>query len=175
MQTERVLRMNELYAEALVKAKTTPKSIAIRVGLILVAVIAVFFALTSGQMLVFPLAVLVIFGVIYFYPRFSHVEYEYVFCDGQLDFDRISGGSKRKTDLRLDMENMELVAQLGSSYLDNYKNISYKKDYSAGNTDKTYVIIASKNEKQMYILFEPSDKMLECMYYKSPSRVKKNR
>ena len=41
----------------------------------------------------------------YLLPRL-HVEYEYVFCDGQLDFDKISGGMKRKNMLRIDFENL---------------------------------------------------------------------
>lgn len=167
--------MNETYAEAIVKAKPTPKLLAIRVGLILVAVIAAFVVIFGGQPLMFPLGAIVIVAVVYFFPRFSNIEYEYVYCDGQLDFDRISGGNRRKTDLRIEMENVEIVAQFGSSYLDGHKNAAIKKDYSSGNTDKCYVIIAGKEEKQYYILFEPTAKMLDCMYYKSPSKVKKNR
>lgn len=167
--------MNELYAEALVKAKPTAKAMAIKTLLVVVIALAAFFILFMGQFIWLPVAVLIIIVAVYLFPKFSHIEYEYIFCDGQLDFDRITSGAKRKTMLRIDMENVEMVAQLGSSYLDNYRNIVNKKDFSSGDTDKTYVIIASKEDKQYRILFEPTDKMLDGMYHKAPSKVKKNR
>lgn len=53
---------------------------------------------------------------------FLKIEYEYIFCDGQIDFDRINGGARRKHILRVDMEEVELVAPKNSHALDQFRS-----------------------------------------------------
>ena len=106
--------MNNMYAETSVKRANTPKAIALR-ALAIVAVLAVFiFAAMLNSKLLFALGMVLAFLVVWFWPRFN-VEWEYVFVDGQLDFDTISGGEKRKTRLRIDFEQVEVIAPLGRS------------------------------------------------------------
>lgn len=166
--------MNEQYAEALVKAKASPKFILIRVLLILAIIVAVFLVLFSGIMLIAPIGAIIIVGAIYLFPRFSNMEYEIIYCSGQLDFDRITGGTKRKTVLRVDMENVEIVARPGSSFLDGAGNAAETKDFTSGDKSRIYVMMADVKEKRIRILFEPTEKMLEGMYYKAPSKVKRS-
>jgi hypothetical protein len=116
--------------------------------------------------------VIIIAFVFFFYPKLS-VEYEYVFVDGQLDFDRIVGRSKRKTMLRIDFEQAEIMAPVNSHALDSYNHIQLeKKDFSSQAKDsKPYAIIASVDSKKMKILFEPSEKMLNMIKQKNPRKV----
>lgn len=162
--------MNELYAEAVVKRKDTFATIGLRV-LMIIGSLAGLFLIVAGNMLSF-LGIAILVAVFYFYPKLS-VEYEYVFVDGQLDFDKISGKSRRKTMLRIDFEQVEIMAPYNSAALDNYKHLQLEtKDFSSLNKDsKPYVIIANADGKKLKILFEPSEKMLAMIKQKSPRKV----
>jgi len=65
----------------------------------------------SAAIILILLAVLAVVALVWYWPRFK-VEWEYVFCDGQLDFDRIQGGEKRKTILRIELENADVIAPM---------------------------------------------------------------
>lgn len=162
--------MNELYAEAGVKRKDTAGTYALRFLLIFAAVVLFFFSLRS-QILLF-IAAIVIVAIFYFFPRLS-IEYEYVFCDGQLDFDKIMGKAKRKTALKIDFEQVEVMALMGSHALDGFNSGNYTvKDFTSKDKNaKPYVIIFRQGEKSLKILFEPNEKMLNCIKMKYPRKL----
>lgn len=170
--------MKESYVEAGVKRKPTFSTFAAKAGLILLVIIMFFIAMIfSGQStlgyILMMLACLMVGGLFYIFPRFN-VDYEYIFCDGQLDFDMIMGGSKRKTSVRIDFENVEIMAPEKSHALDNYahKQITKTKDFTSRiAAAKRYVIFARKGEQLMKITFEPSEKMIQCIKHKSPRKV----
>jgi hypothetical protein len=157
--------MNQNYAEAGVKRKDTTGSIALRLLLILGIVNGVLITLLGG--IISVLGIAMILFIIYFFPRLN-VEYEYIFVDGQMDFDRISGKTKRKTLLRIDFDQVEIVAPKNSHALDAYANIqSEKKDFSSRDKNREpYVIILSREGKKLEILFEPNEKMIATMKQK---------
>lgn len=162
--------MNELYAEARVKRKDTIATIGLR-ALMIIGVLAGLIMIVTGKILSF-LGIVIIIAVFFFYPRLS-VEYEYIFVDGQLDFDKISGQARRKNMLRIDFEQVEIMAPANSSALDNYKHMQLEtKDFTSLNKDiKPYVIIANKDNRKLKILFEPNEKMLGMIKQKSPRKV----
>ena len=162
--------MNESYAEAGCKRKDTAVTYLIRAGLVIGAV-AIFLLTFQNQMLMF-LGALAIVAVIYIFPRLN-VEYEYVFCDGQLDFDQISGGAKRKTLKRIDFEQVEICAPSRSHAFDEYTYQNVKVlDYSSGNKDAmTFAIIVRDQGVVNKIIFEPSESMLQCIRSKSPRKI----
>ncbi len=150
--------MNQLYAEAGVKKKDNMQSIALRVLLIIGIVIGILLMLLGG---VFGIAgVVIVVAMVFLFPKLN-VEYEYVFVDGQIDFDKITAKSKRKTMLRIDMEQVEIIAPEGSHSLDGYTYVQYvKKDFSSGDkASKPYVAIASVEDKKYRISFEPNEKI----------------
>ncbi len=162
--------MNQLYAEAGTKRKDNGKILGLRALLILGVAIGVIFMLLGG---VFGIVgVVLVVAMIYFFPKLN-VEYEYVFVDGQIDFDRITGKAKRKTLLRIDMEQAEIVAPQGSHALDGFTYVQLiNKDFSSGDKNvKPYIIIASVEDKKYRIAFEPSEKMLAMMKQKSPRKI----
>lgn len=162
--------MNQFYAEAGVKRKDDIKSLGLRTLMIVGIVVGVLLMLFGGVIGIAGIVMIVI--LVFLYPKLN-VEYEYVFVDGQLDFDRIIGKAKRKTILRIDLEQVEIVAPEGSHALDGYTYVQYeKKDFSSRDkNNKPYVIIASKEEKKYRILFEPNEKMITMMRQKSPRKI----
>lgn len=162
--------MNQLYAEAGVKRKDTPKTMGLRV-LMVIGVLAGIFAMTFGGFFSF-IGIAAAAIIIYFFPRLS-IEYEYIFVDGQIDFDRIAGKAKRKTMLRIDMEQVEIIAPKGSHSLDAYTHVQCeKKDFSSGDKNaKPYIIIVNKENKKYQIVFEPNETMLSMIKQKSPRKL----
>ncbi|SFR93393.1 hypothetical protein [Anaeromicropila populeti] len=165
--------MNELYAEASIQVKTTFKQTFLKVLLIIGTVLSAFLAIGLMLVVFIPVTAILVVLCFFAFPRLSKLEYEYIFCDGRLDFDRIAGGAKRKTMLRIEMETVEIVA--GPANASNYENGKFDqvKDFSNGVKAETFVIISNNDSKRMKILFNPSEKMVECMYNKAPSKVKK--
>jgi hypothetical protein len=162
--------MNQLYAEAGVKRKETTKSMLLRTLLVMGIVIGVLLILVGSYIGIAGIVLVAV--MIFLFPKLN-IEYEYVFVDGQIDFDRISGKAKRKTMLRIDLEEVEIIAPEGSHALDNYNNVSLeKKDFSSGDkTVKSYIIIANKEGKKLRIAFEPTEKMLSMIRQKSPRKL----
>ena len=162
--------MNESYAEAGCKRKDTIGTYLIRAGLILLAV--VLFLLTFQSQILMFFGALVIVAIFYIFPKLS-IEYEYVFCDGQLDFDKISGGQKRKTVKRIEFEQVEICAPLKSHALDGYTYSDVKViDFSSKSKDaKLYALIVRDKGVVSKILFEPTQTMVDCMRSKAPRKV----
>lgn len=169
--------MTGAYTEATVKRRATAGSYAAKAGMILGAI--VFFILwfipilgqSIGSVCIF-LAIGMIVLCVMMFPRFN-VVYEYVYCDGQIDFDKISGGEKRKRMLRIDLDNIEIMAPEKSPELNTYRNGNFTvKDFSSLDPEaKKYVIIASENNERNKIIFEPSDTMLELAKSKANRKV----
>lgn len=162
--------MNQMYAEAGVKRKDDIKTMGLRALLVVGVVLGVLLLLLGGIFSVIGVALVVV--LIWLYPKLN-IDYEYIFVDGQIDFDRITGKAKRKTMLRIDMDHVEIVAPQGSHALDGYTYVQMiKKDFSSNDKNvKPYIIIASVENKQYRISFEPSEKMLTMMKQKSPRKI----
>lgn len=162
--------MNQLYAEAGVKRKDDSKIMGLRALLVLGVAIGVILMLFGGFFGI--IGIVLVVAMIYLFPKLN-VEYEYVFVDGQIDFDRIIGKAKRKTVLRIDLEQVEIVAPMGSHALDSFTYTQLlNKDFSSGDKNvKPYIIIGSVEDKKYRITFEPSEKMLAMMKQKSPRKI----
>lgn len=162
--------MNQLYTEVGVKKKDTPMTWGLR-SLMVVGIITGFLLMFLGG--IFAVAGVVLAVVLIFlFPRLN-VEYEYVFVDGQIDFDKITGKSKRKTILRVDMEQAEIVAPEGSHALDGYTHVQLeRRDFTSGDKAvKPYIIVAKVEDKKYWVSFEPNEKMLTMMRQKSPRKI----
>ena len=100
--------MEQSYAEANAKVKTSISSILTK-ALCIIVILALFALSFMGVRYVMIVAVALAGFLVWYWPRFRK-EWEYVFCDGQLDFDLIKGGEKRKHILRIELENADVVA-----------------------------------------------------------------
>ena len=163
--------MEQSYAEANVKKKTGIGTIAIKP--LWIAVIVIMFVLTPVFRYALIIAVAAAAFLIWYWPRFKK-EWEYVFCDGQLDFDIISGGEKRKHIMRIEIESADVVAPVGASALDGYRHLSVLDYSSQKPTENRYgiAIRLPKQEEKVMILFEPDERMVQLMRTKCPNIVK---
>lgn len=163
--------MDSMYAEAGVKRSNTPKLILLRFLMMFMVIFTFIFAASIVNKPMFVLGAILAFLVIWYWPRLN-VEWEYIFVDGQLDFDTISGGEKRKSRLRINFEEVEIVAPIKSHALDAYRHNKVRNYSSLKKNADVYVIVAKvKNEGLCQIYFEPSRKMLQVMKSKSPRKV----
>lgn len=169
--------MNGLYAETCVKKKATIGTHLAKVGIV-VAVVLLFLVATmlggSGALGYFLmlLASILVVGLFVIIPRFN-MDYEYIFCDGQIDFDAIVGGNKRKNKLRIDFENLEIMAPEKSHRLDSYRNEQIKtKDFSSREANAVrYMLVVRVKDERVKVIFEPDEKMIDCARQKSPRKV----
>ena len=164
--------MDGLYAEARAKKKVTLKDNLIKIFLV-GGMMGCFIIGFFSAVMIFFLLGLIFMGVGYFVLPKLAVEYEYVFCDGQVDFDKISGGAKRKTMLRVDFEKLVVVAPKNSHALDGYRHNGVEvKDFSSlEEKARVYGMVISGGEKPTIIYFEPNEKMLTAMKQKAPRKI----
>lgn len=164
--------MDGLYVEARAKKKVTLMDKLIKFGLYGGMIFFFVMGFFSFKMLYIIIGLILLGLGYYLAPRLS-VEYEYVFCDGQLDFDKISGGAKRKTMLRVDFDNLVVLAPKNSHALDGYRhNGVIVKDYTSLNADaRIYGMAVTGGENTTLIYFEPSEKMLAAMKQKAPRKI----
>lgn len=165
--------MNDLYTEASVKKRVTAMDIFIKVITVFVVALLLAAGFFLGQTLLGFLGALGIVFAYYLIPRLS-VVYEYVFCDGQLDFDKIMAGEKRKHMYRLDFEQVLIMAPANSHALDSYKNnpAAKKLDFTSLEKDrKVYCIVESAGDIQTLVYFEPNEKMISYIKQKAPRKV----
>lgn len=164
--------MNDQYLEEGIKCKDTPKNKGIRVGLIVLVAFTFFLVLINPALIISPIVAIAL--AVFIFSRLN-IEYEYIYADGQIDFDRISGNAKRKTLMRVDIENAEIIAPTNSDFIKAYNNNNRikVKDFSSYNSEvSTYSMIVSKNGELYKITFEPSERMIKSMKYKQPRKVK---
>ena len=166
--------MQEIYSETYLKAKASPQRVLGRLLLIVLAAVMLLFGLmimlSLGTALVF-IAMAGVAAIIYFVLPSTNIAYEYIFVDGQIDFDRILNGAKRKTLKRIDMENVEVVAPQDSHRLDPYQRAPLV-DYSSGYaTDRYFIAVSIGDKGTERILFTPDEKMLSMMRMKAPSKI----
>ena len=173
------MNLESCYAECLVKRKNTVGGNVAKYCIIFIMVLSglitlllVLMLLLAISMISFVVFAITFFLFIYMTPRFN-VDWEYVFCDGQLDFDQILGGNARRRKLRIDFDNLEILAPENSDKLADYRNMQFKEqDFTSLMSDRrVYVIICRSGADMLRIKFEPDDNMLGLMKNKSPRKV----
>ena len=164
--------MDGLYAEARAKKKVTLKDNIIKILLVGGMIGSFGVGFLGGSMILIIVGLALLLVGYYFLPRLA-TEYEYVFCDGQVDFDRISGGARRKTILRVDFDKLVVIAPKNSHALDGYRHNGVEvRDFSSLEENaKVYGMVISGGEKQTMIYFEPNEKMLAAMKQKAPRKI----
>ena len=161
--------MNGSYAESSVKKKVTTADNMKKVGLIALTVLCLMGSVLHLLILIVGMAMV---GVCFFLiPRFN-IMYEYIFCDGQMDFDKIMGGAKRKNLLRVDFDKVVAVAPANSQALDGYRHDKVKVyDFSSLEPDhKKYGLVTKEGDQSILVYFEPDEKMVEVIKKKDPRK-----
>ena len=172
------MNLEGCYGECLVHRQTPKSSLAIKALVIGVLACTGFGSLAFtvvGQKgiaaLSLIIAIAMVIVIVVLFPRFN-MDWEYIFVDGQLDFDQIFSGSSRKRKLRIDFETLEALAPTGSRHLDNFKNMNAKEyDFSSMTGNSGYTIVCHVGNDIVKIKFEPDEEMLKLMKGKSPRKV----
>lgn len=165
--------MEPLYSETYLDAKPSKKRQQKRMGLIILCFVLLFVDIVILTSAVGLFLVVIIDALIIVFLPTKQIAYEYVFVDGQIDFDCIYGGSRRKTLAKVDLEKTDVVAPEGSHELDTYQNIKLE-DYSSGYAEQKHYVLVYRGEDgvSMKIKFTPDDKMIENMKMKARSKIK---
>ncbi|MBO4416241.1 MAG: hypothetical protein J5824_09730 [Lachnospiraceae bacterium] len=165
--------MNGLYTEHYVKRTPSMLQRIGKIAMIAVSVLLLLFGIMTANGILSFLGVAAIAASYFVMPMFN-ADYEYIFVDGQIDFDKISGGEKRKNMLRIDLDNIEIMAPDKSHRLDSFRNqqgLSVKDFTSNTEGPERYCIFIAQNGEKMLIKFEPSEKMIEFSKQKAPRKV----
>ena len=131
-----------------------------------------------GAFLLFPVNGMMVFmylglhgTLIYFFWNNYKLEYEYVFCDGQIDFDLIRNSQKRKHKLRIQLDDGIYFAKPDNNKITSMKNVhTVVKFISNENSGNIYALIVKKQDKIIKILFEPNTRMIKSIKYKMPNK-----
>ncbi len=168
--------MDGQYCETYVKRGVLPKHKVIKAVIWLLAFAAFAAGIFGLGAIGFIACVVILLVSIIISPSFN-VDFEYVYVDGQIDFDRITSGEKRKTMLRTDLDNIEIMAPMSSHRMDQFKNRQdiNKNDFSSMQPDApVYGIAFSEGDKKNLVLFEPSEEMIALALRKAPRKVFKD-
>ncbi len=160
------------YCEARAKKRKTAGDSTIKALVILGIVLSVVAAFLFGQTLILLVGVALGIVAYFLFPRLN-VEYEYVFCDGQLDFDKIMNGEKRKHLSRVDMDQVAVCAPKKSNALAGYNHDGVRKvDYSSLEPEaRVWGLVTTAGEQSTVYYFEPSEDMIRRMKQKAPRKV----
>lgn len=163
--------MNGLYTETTVKKYTSFKTkLGITMWIIATLYLFVFTLFTSGMSLKLLVLINIILMIV-FIPNMVNKDYEYIFCDGQIDIDVIKRKRKRKHLKRYDLINADLFAPIGDPKIKDYA-IEWKKDFTSGRGGQNvYGIIFRFNDRYALIKLEPSLKMIWMAKQKMPRKT----
>nr|WP_296264678.1 DUF6106 family protein [uncultured Merdimonas sp.] len=160
--------MSDFYTEQLVKKRPDMKDLAIKVGLILITVIAFLIVLVFPIGIILPILAIVL-DVIMF--RRLNVEYEYLYVNGDLDVDKIMSRAKRKRMFSMNVSEMELLAPADAPELRQYQN-ARTLDFSSGTGQaKLYTLVVADHGELKKVIFEPNETIVEGLFVLAPRKV----
>ncbi len=163
--------MSDMYRELLIKKEPGISDKLLKAGLILATVLA------AAAVLFTPWAILILTAlcfVDYFkFPSF-HMEFEYLYVNGELDVDKIMAKTTRKRAASYDMKNMEMLALWDSHPMDSYRNNQRTKvvDFSSGRAGApVYAMVYDGEKGTEVVLFEPDEIILDDICRIAPQKV----
>jgi hypothetical protein len=162
--------MSDLYSEVLVARKPKPTDNLIRLGII---VLLVLFTVAGVVITPFLLigAVACAAALYFILPRL-HVEFEYLYVNGEFDIDKIYGQRIRKKAMTFSLEKIECAAPLGSHRLDSFQNGYTTVDFSAQDpSDPPYVFVYTDGSEKKLIRMQMDKKILEDLKRRMPRSV----
>lgn len=164
----------DTFIEHLVKKKVRPLQWVIYVLIVVLALLIGFMAMAIPY--VGPLLTVgLLYGCFFLFKR-NFVEYEYIYTNGETDLDRIIGKSKRKRLLTFNLNELELLAEMGDEeHRRDFENQNFQKkfDYSAGDEkQKRYFAIVNKKDLgRVLVVYQPSERMLAAMKQVAPRKI----
>ncbi len=166
--------MRDEIVEVLVKCKPKMGLIVAKYLAYILCALGIVFTMIGGGFIGFVIAI-VFGGAGFLAGTYSQMEYEYVYCNKELDIDVIYSQSKRKNVITLDLGKMEALVRVEGSKMSEYASRQCTiKDLSTGdkaNKDNVYALFYDGNLK---ILLEPNDRLLDAISYVAPRKIYKD-
>ena len=141
----------------------------ISVGGILLASVAMFFAIITGIMVLVLVAVGLIAGTVY-YISGAYVEYEYIITNDEMDIDKIIGKRKRKRMITVDLSGAEDFAPYPSEQ--DIKADATVFATSGSEKDAYYLVTAHSSYGKVKIIFNPNEKIREAIMQELPNALR---
>ncbi|MDO4324646.1 MAG: DUF6106 family protein [bacterium] len=165
------VKMNESYAEWLVKQKEPAYAWPVRIGMGFLCAVAFLAAVLTG--IIGMIALVAVGAATYFVFRGLKVEYEYLYVTNQFSIDKIMNQMKRKKAMECSMDEIQMIAPVKSDTLKNYERSDMKVvDYSSKEPNaRLFAMIYQNGGVTTKVIFEPSDKMLQCFRMTAPRKV----
>ncbi len=152
--------MSEFYTEQLVKQKATLQTMIKRAAIVAFVIMMLMFCLIIS-LAAFPLFLAACALAVFLWKR-TYLEFEYLYCGGEIDIDKIMGMQKRKRVLSADVKGMDILAPVGSPELYRYKDLKVI-DCSTNSENKAYEMITTKKGQKVRVIFEPKEEILKHM------------
>ncbi len=169
----------ELYTEKLIKKKMDNKDLTIKSLIIAITGCLIYFlvgfVLAYSVALTFFIASLIIYGAWYLF-KYTNIEYEYSYCNGEFDIDVIYGQKKRKDVISFDLSNCETVAAYIPSNDPSVHNTSIRKKYyivSDKQKNGAYYAVFNSNGTKTMVVFEADEDVVNDMAFRARSIFKK--
>ncbi len=166
--------MRDEIVEVLVKCKPKVGLIVAKIVLYIICALGIVFGMIGGGII--GLAIAVVFGGAgYYIGSLSQVEYEYVYCDKNLDIDVIYSQSKRKSLMSLELGKMEALVRVEGNKMREFASRKcVVKDFSTGNKDTKKDVYALFYDGNLQILLEPNERLLGAISYVAPRKIFKD-
>lgn len=162
--------MEELYSETYVPTFTFSRFIARCLLIAFCVIIAVFDLFVLKSIPGFAFVILIDGIIIMFMPK-TKVAYEYVFVDGQIDFDYIINSERRKHKKRVDLEKIDMIAPEGDPALYNERNTKVVDFSSRKPGDRHFIAVCRDEGGKQCIRFTPDEKMLKNIQVKARNKI----
>jgi hypothetical protein len=159
------------YYEQLTKAYKSALYEVYTVLMVLMGIILIF-TLTS---MLYPAAIAAAaLAVLFFFlKQKTYIEYEYIFTNGDVDIDRIIAAKRRKKVTRFDIRDVQIMAPLGSPFLDGSPKGKKVIAYTRNTKEKIYLAVVNKNNAVTEIYFTPDEQFVGLCFRANPKNVKK--
>lgn len=163
--------MEEVFAEYIIKSRTTPKEMLYRLLAVLgVVVSAMSFVILGG--LAFTFIALMIY-VAWLVFTMTSIEYEYSVVNTDIIVDKIMGQRKRKRMAEYDLKQAEIVAYVNGGHLEHYNGRVKVEDYSSHtNSDSKVGIVFTEKDGNKELVFEPNERIIEAIKKVRPNIIK---
>lgn len=161
--------MEERYAEWSVKRKKVGYAVPLILGMT-AALAAGFIVMitTRWGFVVFALA----FIAVYFGYRFLKVEYEYIFVENEIRFDRIFSGSIRRHAFTVLLSETDGITAFPAGTKRRSENGRKLVDFTSGDLEKDCFAMRFSDKKgRKLVLFEPNEAFLNAVRKAAPQKV----
>ena len=166
--------MESQYYEHIVRCKPSMAAKLLRIVSIVVFILSL---LMFSAGILFALAGCLVMGGLFWYSnREAGKEFEYVYVDGDISFDAVYNKSKRKSQLKTKWEETKLVCRGNAPELEGYRQKNAKTQNYTSNMKPmkdVYALVIEREGVPIIVYCEPADEMIEMMWRKAPSKVKR--